>query len=124
MRNSLLADGCELPSRTKLSITDATAIFAWCETGDEAAGAWLCEKYRPLILHIAGRQFPAQDARQDVADETLRRGLAAMGEGATTRSVTSWFAQIALQVCGERARAETPVVLRSGEAERERGADE
>jgi hypothetical protein len=98
----LPADGIDQPSPSKLSITDATAVFAWCEMGDEAAGAWLCEKYRPLILHIAGRQFRTQDERQNVADETLRRALATMAEGPSTRSLASWFARVALQVCGER----------------------
>jgi hypothetical protein len=92
-------------SQAKLAITDATAASAWCESSDEAAGAWLCEKYRPLILHIAAREFRRQEICQEVADETLRRALALMSDDDAVGSLARWFARIALQVCSERSRS-------------------
>jgi hypothetical protein len=90
---------------TKLAITDATALYAWRESADTAAGAWLCEKYRPLILHMVSRQFASGDVRQEMADETLRRALSAPLEDLSPRQFTMFVAQIAIQVCGEYTRS-------------------
>jgi hypothetical protein len=86
---------------------DLGAIVAWIERGDEEAGAWLCEKYRPLIVHIASRRFAGLEARQEIADESLRRALATVGIDHRKGSAAGLFARIALEVCCERALAET-----------------
>jgi hypothetical protein len=92
--------------QTHRAASDAAAILAWNESGDEAAGAWLCEKYRPLIVHIASRRFSALEARQEIADESLRRALAAVGTDHRGGSAAGLFARVAHQVCCERALAQ------------------
>jgi hypothetical protein len=92
------------PENARLAITDLVAVTAWVETNDEAAGAWLCQKYRPLILHIAGRQFRSLEERANIADESLRRALERVTRDLPMGSVANLFARVAVQVCFERAR--------------------
>ena len=89
----------------KLAITDATAVFAWCETQDEAAAIWLCEKYRPLIAHIVARETRNQAARAFLVDETLSLGLANMDADIALCRVGSFFARTALQICRQEYSA-------------------
>lgn len=87
----------------KIAITDATAVFAWCETQDEAAGLWLCEKYRPLVTHAVARETRDFALRAYLVDEALRVGLSEMDAQITISRVGAWFARIALQVCQQAA---------------------
>jgi hypothetical protein len=89
-----------------LATGDLGAILAWSDNGDEAAGAWLCEKYRPLIMHIASRKFPGLETRQEIADESLRRALSTVGTDHRDGSAAGLFARVALEVCCERALAQ------------------
>lgn len=83
----------------KIAITDATAVFAWCETQDEAAGLWLCEKYRPLVAHVVARETRDIALRAYLVEEALRLGLANIDAHISVSRVGAWFARIALQVC-------------------------
>lgn len=87
----------------KLAITDATAALAWAETADESAGAWLCAKYRPLVLHIAARHFGGWQAQQEIADETLKQALRVIAAESPARPGMC-FSRIAVQICRERSR--------------------
>ena len=82
----------------KISITDATAVFAWSETRDEAAAQWLCAKYRPMVAQIVSREVRDAVLRGYVIDDALRVALMEMDTEMAATRADAWFALIAKQV--------------------------
>lgn len=83
----------------KIAITDATAVYAWCETRDDAAALWLCEKYRPLVMHLVSREVRNRSEHAAIVEVALREALSEMDAEVTNCRVGGWFARIALEVC-------------------------
>jgi hypothetical protein len=91
--------------RPKLAITDSMALFALREGGDVAACAWLCQKYRPLVAHVARRAFAAAPMPDEVVDECLQRAIALLKNDPPVISAAGVFARTALQVSCEWTRS-------------------
>src|SRR5678815_1863533 len=87
-----------------LAITDAMALFAIRDQGDEAAGAWLRYKYRPFVAHIARRHFAGAQCVDTVVEESLRRAMELLATDRSAESAAPVFARAALQHCFEITR--------------------
>lgn len=83
----------------KIAISHATAIFAWCETRDEAAGEWLCNAYRSLVAQVVAREVWDAMLRGYLVEKALRSALAELDPAITNPRVDAWFSAVALQVC-------------------------
>lgn len=83
--------------------TDASAIRAWLEKSDEAAAAWLFEKYLPLVMHVCSRKLP-RTWTPDAIQKTMSHAFQSLREFDSERSFSSWIASIASHVCVEYSR--------------------
>ena len=85
-----------------LHITDALAITAWSEYGDDVAALWLCRKYRPLVAWVVNRKLPTELDRQLATDETLAAVLCILSERVGELHAARRFAQTAVEICNRR----------------------
>jgi hypothetical protein len=93
------------PAAQKLLITDAQAILAWADRMDEAAGRWLCEKYRPLSIVLAARYLASPIERETVADASLQEALIILAGEPFVTSAARCIAQVTIRTCTARNRA-------------------
>jgi len=93
------------PTAQKLLITDAQAIMAWADRMDEAAGRWLCEKYRPLSIALAAQYLASPIERAMVADASLREALIILAGEPFATSAARCVAQITIRTCTAQNRA-------------------
>ena len=91
---------------SKLAITDAMALYALREGSDIAATAWLCQKYRPLVAHVARRSFRASPLPDEVVERSLERAIALLKNDPPAISAAGVFARAALQVACEWTRSD------------------
>ena len=89
--------------RVDFGITDAVAVPAWSEKHDQAAGEWLCAKYRPLITWILVRQLGEHANLKEMVEDALRRGLTELCSKESVRSAAGYFGQAAMRVCMENS---------------------
>ena len=94
-------------ARPKLAITDAMALYALREGSDIAASAWLCQKYRPLVAHVARRGFRGIPMPDEVVELSLERAIALLKSDPPAISAAGLFARAALQVSCEWTRADS-----------------
>ena len=93
----------ETPAQT--THTDASAIRAWLEAGDEAAAVWLFGKYMPLVEHICARRLPRPWIAEDAAADTMSRAFQSMTQFDAERSFAAWIGTIAVRVCTDKLRS-------------------
>ena len=93
----------ETPAQT--GHTDRSAIRAWLQVGDEAAAAWLFEKYKPLVQHICARRLPRPWIAEDAAADTMSRAFQSLPQFAQERSFSAWVGTIAVRVCTDKLRS-------------------
>ena len=93
----------ETPAQT--AHTDASAIRAWLEAGDESAAAWLFGKYMPLVQHICARRLPRRWIAEDAAADTMSRAFQSLPQFGLKRSFSAWVATIAVRVCTDKLRS-------------------
>jgi len=91
------------PALPPFGITDAVAVAAWIEKHDQAAGEWLCAKYRPLITWILVRQLGDHAKLKEMVEDALRRGLTELCSKESVRSAAGYFGQAAMDVCMEHS---------------------
>ena len=94
-------------ARPKLAITDTMALYALREGSDLAATAWLCQKYRPLVAHVARRSFRASPLPDEVVEQSLERAIALLKNDPPAISAAGVFARAALQVACEWLRSDS-----------------
>jgi hypothetical protein len=83
----------------KLAISEATAVFAWCETRDEAAGHWLTSKYRSLVSQVVALEIRDATLRSYLTEEALRAGLNEIDAETALTCGDAFFAMVTQQVC-------------------------
>lgn len=81
-----------------IAISAATAVFAWCETRDEAASEWLLNKYRPLVAQVVARETRDAALRAYLVEEALRVALAEIDADMAISNGDAWFVMIAKEV--------------------------
>lgn len=84
--------------------TDCSAVCAWLEAGDEAAAAWLFEKYVPLVRHICSRSLPRPWIAEDAIADTMSRAFQSLPQFDLARSLSAWISTIASRVCTDKLR--------------------
>ena len=94
-------------TRSNLSVTDAMALFVLREGSEVAASAWLCQKYRPLVAHVARRAFKGLPMPDEVIEQSLERAIAILKNDPPAISAAGVFARVALQVSCEWTRSDS-----------------
>lgn len=82
------------------------AIRSWLTTRDEAAAAWLVERYYPIVLGIARRHAGWRTGEADLAQEVFLHVFAALPRYDPARPFENWLARITLNTCYQHLRAQ------------------
>ena len=119
--------GVGLPCRPmSTDFTDDAALVGALRAGDEAAFAWMLDRYHGS-LHRTARMYVATDAHADeVVQETWLAVLKAIDRFEQRSSLKTWLYRILMNIArthGVREYAEHPVLVGVGRARRGRRAD-
>lgn len=78
---------------------------ARARTGDEAAFAWLLEKYRVRVVRLAALTLQRPSEGEDAAQEAFIRAFRSLGKLRDDSRFKSWLFQITIRTCLNRMKA-------------------
>ncbi|MBK8148369.1 MAG: RNA polymerase sigma factor [Acidobacteria bacterium] len=87
------------------AVTDEELVQAVL-AGDEAAFAWLFERYKRLVVHLVGRFFNQRELVEEFSQVVFTKAYFSLKNfrGGQEKSFTSWISRVTVNVCYDELR--------------------